>query len=329
VYSFLLIRRVDGTTAGGAGEQIPEVAIFIAVLLGLAAVAVLIFFIHHAALSVQKDRVIARVSQELVGSLDKLYPKGIGVEPPYTAAGTAQRLPESAVTPWQESFQLSLAGGGYIQAVDAVKLMRLSIKHDLQVYLMKRPGDFVNHHAVVALVRPHDRVTTRQAHALQDVFVLGSERTAQQDVAFVFDQLVEIAIRALSPGTTDSFTALRCVDRLADALALVARTPFPSPYRFDPDGILRVITRPVSFDVLVSLVLYPIAEAAVGHTNVVIRLFETTREIGLACEQKRERQALLRFNDYLLAVARTAPGYLEHFADLETLHESARQAIRA
>ncbi|HKK48120.1 MAG TPA: DUF2254 family protein, partial [Alkalispirochaeta sp.] len=82
VYSFLLIRRVEGTTSGGTADRIPEIAIVIAVLLGLAAVAVLIFFIHHAALSVQKDRVIARVSQELVGSLDKLYPKGIGTEPP-------------------------------------------------------------------------------------------------------------------------------------------------------------------------------------------------------------------------------------------------------
>ena len=328
VYSFLLIRRVEGTTSGGTADRIPEIAIVIAVLLGLAAVAVLIFFIHHAALSVQKDRVIARVSQELVGSLDKLYPKGIGSDPPYTESGTAQRFPESAVTPWQDSFELPLSGGGYIQAVDAVKLMKVAIKHDLQIYLTKRPGDFVNHQAIVASVRPSHRVTVRRTQALQDVFVLGSERTAQQDVAFVFDQLVEIAIRALSPGTTDSFTALRCIDRLADALALVARTPFPSPYRFDPDGILRVITRPVSFDVLVSLVLYPVAEAAVGHTNVVVRLFETTREIGLACEQKRERQALLRFNDYLLEVARTAPGYLEHYADLETLHDSARQAIQ-
>ncbi|MFO8041693.1 MAG: DUF2254 domain-containing protein [Alkalispirochaeta sp.] len=327
VYSFLLIRRISSSGARGAESRVPDVAISLAVGLGLAAVGVLIFFIHHAALSIQKDRVIARVSQELVTSLDKLYPKGIGAEPPYIASGTAQRLPESAVTTWQESYRLTLDGGGYIQAVDAVKLMKVAVKHDLQIYLTKRPGDFVNHDAEVALIRPTHAVTPRISRGLQDIFVLGSERTAQQDVAFVFDQLVEIAIRALSPGITDSFTALRCIDRLADALALVARTPFPSPYRFDSGGTLRVITRPVSFDVLVSLVLYPVAEASAGYTNVVVRLFETTREIGLASQQKRERQALLRFNDYLLDVARTAPALLEHYADLETLHENARQAI--
>lgn len=327
VYSFLLIRRVSATETGADGSRVPDVAIFIAVLLSLTAVAVLIFFIHHAALSIQKDRVIARVSQELVTSLDKLYPIGIGKEPPYTRSGTAQHLPKSAVTTWHESYQLTHPGGGYVQAVDAVKLMKVTIKYDLQIYVMKRPGDFVNHQAVVALVRPGHLITPRLARTVQELFVLGSERTAQQDVAFVFDQLVEIAIRALSPGTTDSFTALRCVDRLADSLVLVARTPFPSPYRFDSSGTLRVITKPVSFDVLVGLVLYPVAEAAVGHTNVVVRLFEVTREIGLACKQKRERQALLRFNDFLLDVARTAPSHLEAYAGLSTLHRYARQAI--
>lgn len=222
---------------------------------------------------------------------------------------------------------LTLPGGGYIQAVDAVKLMKATVRYGMEIYLTKRPGDFVYHDAVVALIRPASTVTPRVRRALQDVFVLGIERTAQQDGAFVFDQLVEIAIRALSPGTTDSFTAMRCVDRLADALSLVARTPFPSPYRFDEDETLRVITRPLNFDVLVSLVLYPVAEAAAGHTNVILRLLESVREIGAACDEQRERQVLLRFADYLLQLAPNAPGSSEGYADIAALHQAVRTTV--
>jgi uncharacterized membrane protein len=325
VYSALLLRRVGDNA--GSGTQPPDLAIFLALLFGLSAVGVLIYFIHHAALSIQKDSVIARVSEELVNSLEKLYPKTIGNEPPFNASGTAQHLPERLATPWEDSYDLTLAGGGYIQAVDAVKLMKLTVKHNLQVYLIKRPGEFVNHDAAVAQIRPHDAVTPRLARALGDVFILGSERTAQQDVAFVFEQLVEIAIRALSPGTTDSFTAIRCVDRLSDALSLVARTPVPSPYRFDSDGTLRVVTKPVSFDVLVNLVLFPVAEAAARHTNVVVRLFDSICEIGDACTQRHEQRSLLGFNDYLFEVARTAPGDTAQYGGFVALHEKAKAAI--
>lgn len=326
VYATLLIRRLGGAAPPTGAES---VAVLLALVFAVGAVGVLIFFIHHAALSIQKDRVIARVSEELVSSLDKLYPKTIGYEPPFVQGGAAQRLPESAVNRWEDGTEISLVGGGYIQAVDAVKLMKLAVKRDVEVYLTKRPGDFVYHNAVVALTRPAAAVSGRIARELREVFVLGNERTAQQDVAFVFDQLVEIAIRALSPGTTDSFTAMRCIDRLTDALSLVAKTPFPSPYRFDREERLRVITKPVNFDVLVSLVLYPVAEAAVGHTNVIIRLFEAVRDIGIACDEDTERRVLLRFNNYLLDLARTAPGHPDRYANLEALHEAARESVVA
>ncbi len=201
----------------------------------------------------------------------------------------AQRLPTNAILRWEGSVDLNVENTGYIQAVDAKKLMNVAVAADIQVYLTKRP--------------------------------------AQQDVAFVFDQLVEIGIRALSPGIYDSFTAMRCVDRLADALSLVARTPFPSPYRSDEEGRLRVITEPLNFAVLISLVLYPLAEAAAGHTNVVARLFGAIGEIGSACGEEREREALRRLNDYLLELSQTAPGRPVEYAGLDKLHEQANQIV--
>ncbi|NBB89720.1 MAG: DUF2254 domain-containing protein [Spirochaetes bacterium] len=327
VYSALLLRTIgeDGELSSSTG-----VSVSFALLLAMIAVGVLIFFIHHAALSIQKDRVIARLSEELTKSVHKLYPKTIGLEPPEIVEDdriVAQRLPKSATSPWEGIVDLRVENTGYIQAVDAKKLMNVVVAADIQVYLTKRPGDFVSHGAVVAKIRSGEHVCAKTERRLRDVFVLGVERTAQQDVAFVFDQLVEIGIRALSPGIYDSFTAMRCVDRLADALSLVARTPFPSPYRFDGEGNLRVITEPLNFAVLISLVLYPLAEAAAGHTNVVARLFGAIGEIGSACGEQREREALRRFNDYLLELSQSAPGRPVEYAGLDKLHEEANQIV--
>ncbi|MFP4508543.1 MAG: DUF2254 domain-containing protein [Spirochaetaceae bacterium] len=327
VYSVLLLRRIGEEGGTSPGNQVPHSAVLLAVVFGLSAVGVLIYFIHHAASSIQKDNVISRVSDELVNSLEKLYPKTIGQEPPFVSDGTAQQLPRRAIDSWENGCEVSLSGGGYVQAVDAAKLMKTAVTHDLCIYLARGPGEFIYHDAVVARVVPADAVTPKVERSLRDVFILGTERTAQQDVAFVFEQLVEIALRALSPGTVDSFTAIRCIDRLADALALVARTPVPSPYRFDSSGLLRVVTQPVNFNALVTLALYPVAEAAAHHTNVMVRLFESARQIGVSCAQTHEREVLKRLNDYLLETSRAADGNRPSYADFAAFHDQAAKAI--
>jgi uncharacterized membrane protein len=309
VYCLVLLPQVG--TAGG-GRVVPDVAVLGAVALTVAGVGVLIYFIHHAAQSIQKDHVIARVSNELVLSLDKLYPKTIGIEPPVVrsdSGGRVQRLPKAALQAWDDGQDVLSSRSGYIQAIDAVRLMRLTTRLDLQVTLHRRPGDFVPLSSALARVRPKSRVSPELAVALEEVVVLGRERTAQQDVGFVFDQLVEIALRALSPGVTDLFTAMRCIDRLADALAMVARTAIPSPYRFDIDGELRVITQPLNFVVLLRQVFYPIGEAAMGKGIVVKRLYAAVEEIAPSCGEERERRELEAFRRYLqrLSESRTDP----------------------
>lgn len=310
LYCLLLLRRMSG--AGVPDAAPPHIAMVGALVLTVVGVGVLIFFIHHAALSVQKDRVIARVSAELMRSLGRLYPKSIGVEPPVADAdeegGLRQHVPFDALRSWHDAVEVRLGSAGYVQAVDARKLMDVARRGDLQVYVMKRPGDFAGTDTPAARVRPGTAVQPAVYRQLQDVFVLGNERTQQQDVGFVFDQLVEIAVRALSPAINDPFTAMRCIDRIGDALGVVARTAFPSPYRFDTGGQLRVITHPLNFEVLVSLVLYPVAEAAAGRGDVLLRLLSAAADIAASCEDERERAALRAFADYARELAEAVPG---------------------
>jgi uncharacterized membrane protein len=328
VYCLLLMRFLGN---GTPTDDLPIIGFVGAIVLTLAGVAVLVYFIHHAALSIQKDRVIARVSGELMESLDLLYPKTIGHEPPIIEreGHASQRFPAHALSAWDDAATIELNGSGYIQAVDSKKLTRITQREDLCVYLLKRPGDFVNRGAVVARVRPRNVVTPAVHRRLSEVFILGNERTQQQDVAFVFDQLVEIAIRALSPGINDSFTAMRCIDRLTDALAVVARTAFPSPYRFDSYGRLRVVTNPVNFHVLVTMVLYPIAESAAGHTEVIARLFRSVEEVARSCREKHQLSLLVELNEYLKDLAGQAPAAEHRLPEIEAWYGRVREALQA
>jgi uncharacterized membrane protein len=330
LYCLLLLRRMGGPDGPGGGP--PHIALLGALVLTAVGVGVLIFFIHHAALSVQKDRVIAGVSAELMRSLGKLYPKSIGAEPPVldtdAEGGRRQRIPMEALRRWDDAVEVRLEGSGYVQAVDARKLMDVAQRHDLRVYVTKRPGDFVGTGTVAARVRPNAALGPAVYRRLQDVFVLGNERTQQQDVGFVFDQLVEIAVRALSPGINDPFTAMRCIDRLADALGVVARTAFPSPYRFDADGKLRVVTHPLNFEVLVSLVLYPVAEAAAGRADVLLRLLSAGAEVADSCEDEREQSALGAFVDYVQDLAVEVPGAAARGEEFRHAHQRVKSRLK-
>ena len=77
---------------------VPHMSVTLGVLLAVASVAVLIYFIHHVSVSIQADEVIARVCRELFDGIDRLFPARVGHEGPPAAgepgdAGLPPRSP--------------------------------------------------------------------------------------------------------------------------------------------------------------------------------------------------------------------------------------------
>lgn len=308
-YALVVLQRIP------EGDAVLALAPAYAAALLLTALSVLFFvvFIHHTATSVQTDAVIAGVGRELDFSLGRLFPMTIGEAPPRFRRGEdgaeVQRFPGARRIDWATAQPVGTRNSGYIQALDGRFLLAFAERHDLVVRLERRPGDFVERGSTVALVWPGDRIPPRRGRRIREVFIIGNQRTQQQDVAFVFHQLVEIALRALSPGINDSFTAIRCIDRLTDALIYVGENAFPSPYRYGSDGELRVIAQPLSFSVVLSLVFNPIAESAVDRSAVVLHLFDAVAKIARRAYSDESRKALDSLADYLLYLSQTSSAY--------------------
>ncbi len=282
-YCLLVLRTVNGTDDG---RFVPHLSVTVGVFLALAGVSVLIYFIHHAASSIQAEHVIAGVSRDLHDALNRLYPKELGDSPdgpePTLPAGFAGgAIPVAADT------------SDYLQAVDRDRLMRLAVEHDLVLELPRRPGQFVTRGKPLARGWPADRMTVEVAAALRRAFYLGSRRTLLQDAEFAIDQLVEIALRALSPGINDPFTAIACVDRLGAALAEVAGKEIPSPYRHDEKGVLRVFAEGVTAGGIVDAAFDQIRQACRGNAAVTLRLLETIASVAPRVKTRVLRDALL------------------------------------
>ena len=301
LYCLLVLRTVRGSDDA---EFVPHVAVTVGVALAMVSLGVLIFFIHHVATSIQASRIIANVAEDLEAAVERLFPETIGKD-----AGRADGPHASAIPPGEiENARAVIARTtGYVQAIDAEGLMRAARKHDVVVRVHARPGSFVRKDGVLLTVAPASGLTQREDKPFHDVFIIGSDRTGTQDVTFFVDQLVELAVRALSPGINDPGTARLCIDRLEQALCHLAGRHIPSAERYDDDGRVRVFACPLTFPDVVGSAFDEIARYGRSSVSVTCRLLEAVRNVGTCVTREADRSALLREAAVIAAGVRDVP----------------------
>lgn len=283
VYSLLVLRTVRTGNSGGE-EFVPTLGVTVAVLLGLACLGAFIYFVHHIAQSIQVSTIISGVARETGGAIDHLFPEGVG-EPEEEVDGESARPAEGTVIRAPES--------GYITIVDTDELLRLTTKRDLTLRMEKAVGEFVPEGAALALVTPRENMNSGVVEEIQSLYALGKERTLGQDVEFGFRQLVDIALKALSPGINDVTTATTCVDYLGSLLRRVATRSMPALYRYDDRGRLRVIARGPTFEGLVGLAFDQIRTAGQSQAAVMLRILAVLQDLSTVVETRERRRILL------------------------------------
>ena len=285
VYCLLVLRTVRGQEGS---IFVPHLAVTGAVLLALASVGVLIYFIHHAAVSVQAPVVVANVGRELQESIDTLFPENLGDAPHEAEPDCDDVIPENFET---EARPVPAGSDGYLQVIDDKKLMELAAEHELLIRVVHRPGHFVIECGPLALVwpAPDDEMIQR----IRDCFAIGAQPTPTQDAEYVINQLVEVAVRALSPGINDPFTATACIDRLGAALARLGGRKIPSPFRYEDQGRLRIIAYPLTFADMADAAFRQIRQNGRSHAAVLIRMLETFAVVWKHARRPEDKAALL------------------------------------
>ena len=181
---------------------------------------------------------------------------------------------------------------GYLQFIRHKTLIRIATEADAVIRLPYRPGHFLVEGRELASVYPADAAEP-VAKYLVRAQATGPHRTLTQDVAFGVDQLVEIAIRALSPAVNDTFTALTCIDWLADCLCKIAPIWTPTQVHRDHRGLIRVISDQVSYERLVQRAFEKIRQASRGMPAVMIRQLDALTTIMEQTTDAQRAQVLM------------------------------------
>ena len=286
IYGVLVLRTVRG---GDDGAFVPHASVSVAVLLAMASVGALVYFIDHVSFTLQAPQLVAAVSRDLDAAIRRVFP---APSPGAEARGTEQGQP--LVEPPREARPISSTDSGYLQAIDAKTVMHLAEAHDLTLYIAFRPGDFV--HAGDPLLRaaPPGRVDDDVERSLQGAFFLGAHATDQHNPEFPINQLVEVAVRALSPGINDPFTAIHCIDWLGASIARLAGREQPSPLLRDAHGVVRVVARTYSFRSAVDAAFDQIRQHPRASLAVSLRLLDVLGDLGAGLRTEQQREAVRR-----------------------------------
>ena len=319
-YCLIVLRTIRGGEESGF---IPNLAVSFGVLLAIGGISVLIFFIHHIASSIQASNIIASVAVETMEAIDRLFPEKLGHGPVDSDEDQSPLpLPEWR---WQT---VAARGNGYIQSVDNAALLRFAREHQTIVRMERSIGEFVVQDTVLASLALEDPPEKAIIADLQAAYSINRFRTVEHDSAFGIRQIVDMALKALSPGINDTTTAVMCVDYLTAILARLAPRQIPSSHRYE-EGELRVITIGSTFEDLLAESFDQIRSSAKGNVAIMLRILGALQTIAGLTASTSRRRAL---RDQMLWITELAERTLKlahDHARINTRLASVREALEA
>jgi len=291
VYCLLVLASVRGS---GDSYFVPVIAVSFGMILAVASLATLIYFIHHIATSIRIETILEKLAVEARKTVARVFPEN-GRTP---SASFLEKSLEEALPPDFDSDSRSvvMSGGGYIQSIDLDRLVQVARDHDLVVRIEGRIGNFVPGAGSLVVAFPYGRVSDDVADDLSDAFSFGPERTPDHDIEFSLRRIVEIAQRALSPGVNDPTTALYCLDRLGEVLGILADRLFPSGRVLDQDMKLRVVFDPVTFAELACSAFAAIARYGIRDADLVGRLLDVMERCSRSAPAS-DREKIMQLHD--------------------------------
>ena len=283
--TFIFCMAVLLQLSNSGKNHLPQIAVNMALLLGLISFGVLIYFINHVAVSIQAPVLVAKVSKELQAAIryelhDKPDTFLVDTQPNQVPDLPAAHSIIPAVT------------SGYLQVRDDEELLRLAVKHNLVIQIATNPGDFIVENSTLIFTWPE----TDTANLLKPVnaaFIIGVQRTLVQDITFGINELAEVAIRALSPAINDPFTAMTCLDWIGSALCSVCKKTFGETEMYDDKGNLRIIRSSITFADLANAAFNQIREYGNTSTAVTMRLLNTIQVVANCTVTDEQRNVLL------------------------------------
>lgn len=267
----------------------PQLAATVGLYLMLATFATLVLLVQHISTMLQAPNIAASAGAELRAVVRAELSDKVTSRPNQSQAS----LDSSLMLAETEGYAVHVTGTGYLQYIDPESMLTLAQDKDLIIRVLHKPGHFVGPGVATALVWPASRVDELVARQIRKAFQIGNVRTPTQDVAYAVNQLVEMALRAMSPAINDPFTAMTCLDFIGEGLSLSIRQGEKGSRYYDREGRLRIILEPYMFDELLSGAFDMLRHASCDNGSVLLHMLAVIDRLAQEANSSEERQLLL------------------------------------
>jgi uncharacterized membrane protein len=268
----------------------PQITATVGLYLMLAAFASLILLVQHISTMLQAPNIAAAAGAELRDVLLAEVPEQ--AEKRDSLKEGSMTLPDPLVE--KEGYPIRVKQAGSIQYIDPEYILTLARENDLIIRLLRKPGHVVWRDSQVAIVWPAERVNKELEDQIRNAFRIGNGRTPTQDVAYGINQLVEMAVRAMSPAINDPFTAMTCLNYIGEGLALFIKQGEKSPYYYDKNNQLRLILEPITYAELLDDAFDMLRHASCDNTSVLLHMLEVIQTISQEVNSTNANRELLR-----------------------------------
>lgn len=316
-YCLIVLSSVHGD---GGTSGVPILSVLGGVVLAFVAIGFLIYFIHHIAASIQVGHILAKATGETLAAIDEMFPVACDPEDEERSESEAERIAGAAAT-WRA---VPAKATGYVETRDLEGLARLASRHGTVLRMECRGGDFILADAPLVSVPADVAVDQTFVDDVNELFTIECQRTIEQDPAFGIRQIVDLAMRSLSPGINDTTSAVMALHRLTAILVRLAGRRC-TPTHVQLDGELRLIVREPGFGELLEEALAQIRESGHGNAAVLRAMLRTLEVVAAAAPWPARRVLLARQADAVLEVVRRS---VETRQDREALEARAERLLR-
>jgi uncharacterized membrane protein len=305
-YTLMVLRSVR---TQDEGAFTPHLALTLGIVLALACVGTLVYFVAHMANRINVDTVVNLVSEDIRSGMQKLMT-------------TAEQVDMPAPHFWANATPVMDARRGYLQELDEAALAEWCAKHGTVIRLLVRPGEYVFPNAPIAVMTP---LVPGAEAAIRSATALGDTRGSGGNAEYAVRQLVEVAVRALSPGINDPHTAMTVLDRLGATLCDLAHSQMPSGVSVR-DGAVALVVPSVGYKGLVNVMFHMIRQNAAANAAVLIRLLDALTAV-VVCEEDPDRRDVLQHHAELVWI--DAQREVGNASDREDVYRAYQRFERA
>lgn len=318
-YCIVVLRTIRENGADEGGNFVPSIAVAFGVMFGLSGIGFLIYFIHHVATTIQATSIISQIADETVREIEEKY----------TLEYNEKQFDKKTIRKLSERKWLKIPAfeTGYIQNADTDALFEIAKRLDLIVQMRRRVGEFTIKGLPLLQISAKNGGFTPDEDLIKEIneaYDIGNFRTVEGDVAFGLRQIVDIALKALSPAINDTTTALSCIDYLTAILISLAKRPSCPPLHFC-EGELRLVINQQRFEDYFDLAFNQIRQNSGGNVAVILRLLNATEVLGKANQNFHVQDERIERHDLLETQARLLFGLAERTINADSdLHTVIR-----